>query len=137
MPAENFNAGVMSLTPSLETYDALIHDTISKPLPHDGEQGILNRFYPVIGNATFDRTRTVLDMKYNLNIEAFPTHRDKWDVIRPDARVIHFTVFKPLRPGHAEWYEEPVHRWLAEWEEMNLVYGWEVQGNFTTVPEES
>jgi hypothetical protein len=131
MPAENFNAGVLSLTPSLETYTALLDDTLHKPLPRDGEQGVLNRFYHVPGNGTSNYTRTTLDMKYNLNIEAFPTHRTKWDVIWPDARVVHFTVFKPLRSGHPEWYQQPVDLWLEQWDEMTNMFGWKTFDNGT------
>lgn len=132
MPDINFNAGVISLSPSLETFAALLNHTSSKPLPWDAEQGVLNSFFPL---PTPERvyphqyTRMVLPMKYNLNVEAQRSHLDQWDDVWPDARIVHYTQQK------AWWardcaedvnctFHQSVARWWEEYEEMNSFYGW-------------
>jgi hypothetical protein len=125
MPAYNFNAGVLSLTPSLQTFANILNFTNSIPLPEDAEQGVLNRFFPLPtpGPAyPSSYTRTVLPMKYNLNLEACRSHLDQWDDVWPDARVVHFTVAKPMRGECSEGtgcpFEQPMGRWMFESEEM-------------------
>jgi hypothetical protein len=132
MPAYNFNAGVMALTPDVAIYDLLLNMTMSAPLDDDAEQGVLNRLYrpPVPGPMYPSRfTRTILPMKYNLNVEAYSSHRDQWDDIWPTARIIHFTVWKPMWaecPAEGECrFEQPARRWWSEYREMNGRYGWE------------
>lgn len=132
MPDTKFNAGVMSLTPSLKTFERLYEFTLAQPLPWDAEQGILNLFFPapipgVIHPHKY--TRTVLPMKYNLNVEAQRSHLEQWDDVWPDARIVHFTQAKAywLRDcleGSNCTFAQSVGRWHREYKEMNSVYGW-------------
>jgi len=132
MPDTNFNAGVMSLTPSLEIFSRLVNETNSNPLPWDAEQGVLNAFFPPPIPERFyphTYTRTILPMKYNLNIEAQRSHLDQWNDVWPDARIVHFTQAKPC------WYwacvvnttcifHQSIARWFVEFDEMNSKFGW-------------
>lgn len=67
-------------------------------------------------------------MKYNLNLEAYASHREQWDDLWPDARVIHYTMRKPTDGDCVEgaecWYEQPMRTWWREHDEMAKVYGW-------------
>jgi hypothetical protein len=131
MPAENFNAGVLSITPSLEKLEYLMNATASTPLQYTAEQGLLNLIFlrpPWVfeSNETVF-LRTELPMKFNLNIGAYFAHRSQWDFIWPDARIVHFTMVKP---NEAEYrldfpdYEQPLEEWWNEWDEMTQMYNW-------------
>ena len=132
MPDVNFNAGVLSLTPSLETYSRLYNFTNSNPLPWDAEQGILNKFFPAPKPEVLHPhayTRVILPMKYNLNVEAQKSHLDQWDDVWPDARIVHFTQAKPYwmsecRENTNCTFAQSVGRWWNEYEEMNSKFGW-------------
>jgi alpha-N-acetylglucosamine transferase len=131
MPAENFNAGVLSITPSLEKFEYLMKAAASTPLQYTAEQGLLNLIFlrpPLVFESdTTVFLRTELPMKFNLNICAYLRHRSQWDLIWPDARVVHFTMVKP---NEAEYrsnfpdYEQPVNEWWNEWDEMIRKYNW-------------
>ena len=126
MPAFNFNAGVLSLTPSNDTFSKLMDFTASIPLPEDAEQGVLNQFFllPTPRRVGYPSayTRTILPMKYNLNLEACRSHMDQWEDIWPDVRIVHYTVAKPgrgdCREGSGCVFEQPMRRWRHEFEEM-------------------
>jgi len=132
MPGENFNAGVLSLVPSVDTYEELLSRTLSNPIPSDAEQGVLNKFYSSV-SATSDgaygwpNVRAVLPMKYNLNVEAYETHRSQWDDIWPDVRVIHYTGGrKPRKPadGQMDFNNQPLRKWVEEFDEMMMKFEW-------------
>jgi len=133
MPDYNFNSGVMSLTPSLDTYAELINITNTMPLFTGGDQSLLNWFYHAAAPGPFypsTFTRMTLPTKYNLNLEAVRSHRDQWDDIWPDVRVVHYTMPKPLLadqfcpPGANCVYEEPLNKWWEEYNEMRRSHGW-------------
>jgi hypothetical protein len=133
MPDTRFNAGVLSLTPSLDTFHEIINETTSNPLPWDAEQGVLNKFFPPPIPEQFRHhkyTRTILPMKYNLNIEALNSHIDQWNDVWPDARIVHYTQAKPwweldcVNNPTCKW-RESIERWYEEYDEMNEIYGWE------------
>jgi hypothetical protein len=79
MPAENFNAGVLSITPSVDKYEYLMKAAASTPLQYSAEQGLLNLVFlrpPSVyeSNAKLF-PRTEFPMKFNLNICAYLRHR--------------------------------------------------------------
>jgi hypothetical protein len=128
MPAENFNAGVLSITPSLEKYLFLLNAVAASPIGWTAEQELLNNLFPLPTGETlesFSYLRTELPMKYNLNLEAYASHRSQWDEIWPDARIVHFTMTKPgfWDPGDRR-YDLPLDVWWQEWEEMRTQFGW-------------
>jgi glycogenin glucosyltransferase len=132
MPADNFNAGVMSLTPSETTFNLLLNLTTTHTLGWDAEQGLLNSFFPAPSRYLLHpakHTRTVLPMKYNLNLEALRSHPVQWNDVWPDARIVHFTVEKPSS-GTCKLQEErckfvqPLTRWREEFLEMRQSAGW-------------
>ena len=132
MPADNFNAGVLSLSPSATVYNELINITANMPVFPDADQGLLNYFFrrPTPGPIyPAEYTRTILPMKYNLNIEACNSHKDQWDDVWPDARIVHFTYPKP--PGKDQClagtgckFEQPMGRYREEYQEMLKTYAW-------------
>ena len=133
MPAENFNAGVLSLSPSIKTFELLLNFTYSlNQVPRDAEQGLLNQFFPAPRvNVIYpsEYTRTILPMKYNLNIEARISHPLQWSDVWPDARIVHFTSQKPLftpncSEGSSCLFEQGIGRWFREYEELNRLHGW-------------
>ena len=132
MPADNFNAGVMSLTPSEDIFDALMEGSKTKPLAWDADQGLLNDFFPspAPGRIYPSRhTRMVLPVKYNLNLETLKDHREQWDDIWPDARIVHFTIAKPQSkeciPSNGCLFPQPLNAWRREFLEMKDKFGWE------------
>jgi hypothetical protein len=134
MPALNFNAGVLSLSPSVQTFSDLLNFSVSNPLPPMAEQGVLNNFFPAPNPGPMypsAYTRVVLPMKYNVNLEARYSHKDQWDDIWADARVVHFTILKPIRDAR-ECKDDPncmfiqsIGRWFSEYEEMKSKFGWD------------
>jgi hypothetical protein len=131
MPAENFNAGVLSITPSRKKYEYLMKAAASTPLQYLAEQGLLNLIFlrpPSVfkSNATVF-LQTELPMKFDLNICAYLRHRGQWDLIWPDARVVHYMMVKP---NEAEYrlrfpdYEQPVNSRWDEWDEMTRKHNW-------------
>jgi glycogenin glucosyltransferase len=129
MPADNFNAGILSLRPSLSQYHSLLNATSSVPLGYTAEQGFLNIMFLPTSPENLDSSRylrTELPMKYNLNLCAYSFHREKWDAIWPDARIVHFTMVKPCLSGRNEYpdYDQPVNLWWKEWDEMSQKFGW-------------
>jgi hypothetical protein len=132
MPANNFNAGVMSLTPSEDTSNALLNLTTTHPLGWDAEQGLLNSFFPApspdhVYPSRY--TRTVLPMKYNLNLAALHHHQQQWDDVWPDVRIVHFTIAKPsskeCKTEEQCLYPQPLNAWRNEFLEMRRKYGWD------------
>jgi hypothetical protein len=133
MPADTFNPGVMSLTPSETIYNALLN--LTHTLGEHAEEGLLNSFFPAPSKDQLypsQHTRTVLPMKYNLNLEALRSHPIQWNDIWPDARIVHFTVEKPSS-GTCEGEDEredrckfvqPLTRWRDEFLEMRRSAGW-------------
>jgi len=105
MRAVNFNAGVMSITPSLEKVSTILNYTSIFPMEASAEQGLLNRIFrcsmPNLLNSSI-YLQTELLQTYNLNTEAYFSHRSSWDELWPDARIVHFTVRKS-RPMLGEW----------------------------------
>jgi hypothetical protein len=130
MPADNFNAGVLSLTPSVETYSLLVNASATLPIAEYAEQGVLNHIFPAerpfhgMENLTYPFTP--LPFKYNLNLEAYRSHRKQWDEIWPDVRVLHYTAVKPkIGDGEgAEDFEKPFQIWWQYWDEVRQKYGW-------------
>ncbi|ODQ54744.1 nucleotide-diphospho-sugar transferase [Saitoella complicata NRRL Y-17804] len=125
-PSKTFNAGVLSLTPSVETFDALLKFTGENKLPWDAEQGVLNRFFSLPDDVFPERSRRVIPLTYNLNLLAFSNYREEWDGMWDDARIVHFTVAKPRTTPCVEncYWEEPKQEWINEWDEMRRRYGW-------------
>ena len=129
MPADNFNAGILSLRPSPSQYYSLLNATVSVPLEYTAEQGFLNVMFLSPSPENLDSPgylRTELPMKYNLNLCAFAFHRSQWDAIWPDARIVHFTMVKPCQGRRNEYpdYDQPVNLWWEEWDEMTRKFGW-------------
>ena len=131
MPSDNFNAGVMSLTPSLEIYNQLFEITTTRPTPPGAEQDILNVFFPPVSmdNTRPEYTRTDLPMKYNLNMEACRAERltDRFNEIWPHARILHFTG--PAKGNTGECNDPGCNcaahnTWKDEYKEMCMKYGW-------------
>jgi hypothetical protein len=130
MPGENFNAGVLSITPSLEKYQLLLDATTIYPVEDNGEQNMLNHLFPLPSPESLEASswlRTELPMKYNRNLEAYSSHREKWDGIWPDARIIHYTMSKPYigQPRDDPTYAQPLDAWWLEWSEMVATFGWD------------
>lgn len=131
MPADNFNAGVLSITPSAEKFAFLMNTAALTPLQYSAEQGLLNIVFlrppEIFQSKATVFLRTELPMAFNLNICAYFRHRVKWDALWPDARIVHFTMVKP---NAAEYrfnfpdYEQPVKAWWDEWDEMTRKFNW-------------
>ena len=89
--AENFNAGVMSITPSLEKFFFIINMTNIFPLGGNAEQGLLNNLFSLPSPETLDSAiylRTELPKIYNLNVEIYRSFRDTWDELWPHSRIV-------------------------------------------------
>lgn len=131
MPSNTFNAGVLSLTPSNDTYAALLEQAMVRPMPWDAEQGLLNDFFLAsTPNNVYppQYTRTTLPMKYNLNLAALNNHPIQWNDTWPDARIVHFTISKPsskeCKPSKNCLYPQPLNAWRDEFLEMKEKYRW-------------
>ena len=133
MRGENFNAGVLSLTPSVEEYEFILNASTSMPIFPNAEQGLLNHLFPLPTadtNSSSRFLRTELSQEYNLNLEAYSSHRDHWDEIWPRAKIVHFTgEGKPRGEDDAESASQPVALWLREFNEMTSKYGWSHQNS--------
>jgi hypothetical protein len=131
MRGENFNAGVLSLTPSVEEYEFLLNASMSMPIFPNAEQGLLNQLFPLRTadtNSSSRFLRTELSQEYNLNLEAYSSHRPHWDEIWPRAKIVHFTgEGKPRGEDNVEEASQPVALWLREFHEMTRKYGWRHQ----------
>ena len=88
---DHFNAGVMSLKPSKDTFHALI-EHMNKTDQFDveqAEQGVLNLY--------FQHQLVKLSYVYNLNIAiGKSTLRPFWDTLWPNVRIVHYTIEKPF-----------------------------------------
>lgn len=91
-----FNSGFMFFSPSNELYSDMI-SKLSDPAFHDpseGDQQFLQNYWK------FRDYR--LPSKFNLNLTHFFWRKaELWDIVWPDARVIHFTDRKPRE----RWWE--------------------------------
>jgi len=134
MPAQNFNAGVLSLKPNRTVLEELLNITATQPIENDAEQGLLNKFYSVVDfQSNAEHTRVALPMKYNLNLEAYESHRGNWDALWPDARVVHFTQIKPQDNFENQGWDQPMQAWRREWEDVIWKYGWNDYKDSTAV----
>ena len=109
----NFNAGMLSLTPSITTYNHLV-ETISKTdkyNPAMAEQAMLNY--------AFKYSHLKLPYVFGLNLAMHQSHlHSVWKGLYPAARVIHYTAFKPFRnPEKRNEFPEPFSVWLEEYNE--------------------
>jgi len=87
----NFNAGVMVLRPNKLVYNELLE--ISKePGNYDvlfAEQSFLNEYY---------RFRYIsLPQTYNMNVAIYQKYPKLWEILRPEFKVIHYTLAKPFK----------------------------------------
>jgi lipopolysaccharide biosynthesis glycosyltransferase len=85
-----FNAGVLVLHPSRLVFNELIR-TYTIPgnyHPKMAEQEFLNQFY---------RHRYLqLPTIYNMNMAVYPSKKYLWEKLRPDFKIVHFTIRKPF-----------------------------------------
>ena len=116
-----FNSGVLLIRPSDTEYQ-LLSRALATPgmhLPHEGDQPFLNRFY--------EYRYFGLPHAYNLNLVLYRWFPMIWEFLWPRAKIVHFTVRKPGRPG--EWCvgacpEKGVLEWYADvFQEMVEKYG--------------
>jgi hypothetical protein len=121
----------MSLTPSNDTYAALLEQAMAHPMKWDAEQGLLNAFFPAPSpNKVYPSqyTRTILPMKYNLNLAALHYYPGQWNDVWPDARIVHFTIWKPssreCKSSENCLYPQPLNAWRDEFLEMKEKYRW-------------
>lgn len=88
-----FNAGVLVLHPSTLVFQELMR-TYRIPgnyLPAMAEQEFLNQFF---------RLRYLeLPTTYNMNMALYSSKPDLWEVLRPNFKVVHFTIRKPFMPN--------------------------------------
>lgn len=113
----------------MEIYSKLIEVTTSSPSPEQAEQGILNEFFPL--PSLYDTrpayTRMDLPLKYNLNLEACRSHKDRWRELWPDARIVHFTGgAKPTGEVCVGCVcSDALNKWAYEYQEMMEMYHWD------------
>ena len=117
-----FNSGVLLLRPSEAEYRLLLRAlaTPGMHLPEEGDQPFLNRFY--------EYRYFGLPHGYNLNLVLYKWFPMVWEFLWPRAKIVHFTVRKPRRPG--EWCvgacpEKGALEWYADvFQEMVENYGY-------------
>ena len=85
-----FNAGVLVLHPSTLVYNELIR-TYTIPGNYRAtmaEQEFLNQFF---------RLRYLqLPTVYNMNMAVYSSKQHLWETLRPDFKIVHFTIRKPF-----------------------------------------
>jgi hypothetical protein len=117
-----FNSGVLLLRPSDAEYQLLLRAlaTPGMHLPEEGDQPFLNRFY--------EYRYFGLPQGYNLNLVLYKWFPMVWGFLWPRAKIVHFTVRKPGRPG--EWCvgacpEKGALEWYGDvFQEMLEKYGY-------------
>ena len=112
---KEFNAGVMSVVPNNSTLTKLLETRSHTDKFNTGqaEQAMLNYYY--------SHSFTRLEYIYNLNLALFSKRKDLrsvWNKLRPDARVIHYTLGKPFLNINA-FYNETAIPWYELNKEAN------------------
>ncbi|ODQ53967.1 nucleotide-diphospho-sugar transferase [Saitoella complicata NRRL Y-17804] len=118
-----FNSGFILIRPSKVEYETLAEKVSDKKYhrPDEADQAFLNVYW---------RFRAyMLPYAYNFNLVLFRFHREVWDNLWPEAKVIHFTTRKPSTKDkcatNPDCLERPVLEWYS-WMFQSMVeeYGW-------------
>ncbi len=89
------------------------------------EQTLLNHLFPLPSPSaleSFSYLRTELPPEYNLNLEAYRSHRAQWNELWKIVKVVHFTAKKPRvdesKPG--DW-GQAMDVWYEVWDEFTAL----------------
>ena len=110
-----FNAGVMTVVPSLQVFrDLMVHMVDSTFYDTQmAEQGLLNSF--------FGRNHTRLPTSFNLNLALWHMPEDL-AFYRQDEKIIHYTLHKPWA-GASEFYGTVLQIWRDTLKQANIYVG--------------
>ncbi|CAF0879724.1 unnamed protein product [Didymodactylos carnosus] len=107
-----FNAGVIVLHPSKLVYNELmrVYNIPDNYNPIMAEQEFLNQYF---------RLRYLeLPTIYNMNMAVYSSYKNLWYKLRPDFKVVHYTIFKPFLGKYQRGYDGPYELYKEIWQDF-------------------